>query len=215
MDSLIGPEFYNNAAANHLFKVIQEDESIRVVAEIGASAGLGSTSVITRALERREGAAFYPIEVSKGRMKHLLAFYRQAGFVHPVLGSTCSVEEFPTREEYQTDIARYNITEYDVETAVRWMEQDKAYLQVNQDIPTNALDLIPRELDLILIDGSESLGFRELLKVLPRMPRYIALDDIYVFKNARSVELLDRSKDYECVVKLPVRNGYALYRRVR
>lgn len=213
MDSLIGPEFYNNAAANHLSKTIQEDESIRVVAEIGASAGQGSTSVITRALERREGAEFYPIEVSKGRMKHLLAFYRQAAFVHPVLGSTCSLAEFPTREEYENDIARYKITEYDVDTAMKVMEQDKAYLQVNQDIPTNALDRIPRELDLIFIDGSESLGFRELLKVLPRMPRYIALNGTHVFKNARSMDLLDRSKDYECIAKLPVRNGYAMYRR--
>ncbi len=213
MDKIIGPEFYENEAARHLYAVIKGDESIRVVAEIGASAGQGSTSIITSALMGREGAAFYPIEISKVRMAHLCSVYQGVEFVHPILGSTCSVAEFPTRQEYETDLKRYAITAYDVDTAVRWMEQDKAYLLANPDLHTDVLTQLPRQLDLILIDGSESLGFRELMKVLPRMPRYIALDDIYVFKNARSVEFLDRCPDYECMTKMRVRNGYAVYKR--
>jgi hypothetical protein len=213
MDQPIGPEICSNETSEALYRTIHNDPSIRIIVEIGAGCGQGSTRVIADALKGREGAAFYPIEASRGRMSQVVALYMGYPHVHPVLASTCSVEEFPSEATLHAVMVSRRISQYDFETAKRWRMQDIEYLRSHPELPTNALERVPRDLDLILIDGSEFLGWVEFQKVFHMFPKYIALDDIFVFKNIQAFEILSQSPVYTPLCVYNIRNGFAIFAR--
>ncbi|MEA9598576.1 hypothetical protein VC178_01535 [Polynucleobacter sp. AP-Sanab-80-C2] len=159
------------------------------------------------------------MELSKPRYELLRKTYENDQFVKAYNVSSISASEFPQETEiinfYNTQ--QTNLNHHKLETVLGWYHQDLVYLRDNQSNisgiayikSTNAVDLF----DMVLIDGSEFTGERELAYVIGA--KVIALDDTETFKCFNAMRALENNPNYRLVTHRPsVRNGYAIFERI-
>lgn len=113
-------------------------------------------------------------------------------------------------------------------TQLMWtIEQDKAVCEKAQrhyrDKPrimflnmrgVEALEHLPSEIDLMLFDGHDEHTDTEFDLYLPRLTRFVALDDTNTRKNARQLGVLRDALRWRVVRHCPEeRNGWAVFER--
>lgn len=190
--------------------------------EIGSSSGGGSTDAFVSAIRARsdkDSVRLFCMELSKPRFELLSKTYENDTFVKAYNVSSISAAEFPSETEIVTfyNTQRTNLNHHKLETVIGWYQQDLAYLKDNQS-NISGIDHIKSEnnidlFDMVLIDGSEFTGERELAYIIGA--KVIALDDTQTFKCFNAMRTLENNSNYRLVTYKPdVRNGYAIFERV-
>ena len=197
-------------------------KSLKTFLEIGSSSGGGSTDAFVTAIRKRsdkDDVQLFCMEISKPRYELLSKTYENDVFVKAYNVSSISAAEFPTESEivhfYQTQ--QTNLNHHKLETVIGWYKQDLNYLQDNQSNisgiahikSANNINLF----DMVLIDGSEFTGEKELAYVIGA--KIIALDDTETFKCFNAMRALEKNPSYHLITHRPdIRNGYAIFERV-
>ncbi len=222
LEKLIPPEIKNDLFYSYLHQISLAPQ-FKNFLEIGASSGQGSTHAFVTGIRERkdkEKVKLFPMEISDIRFKALLHEYKKDSFVKAYRVSSISSKNFPTKDEiiafYNNSIS--NIRQYPIETILSWYEEDQIYLELNSDINIEGIDLIKKEnkisnFDVVLIDGSEFTGERDLYSTIGA--KIIALDDINTFKNWNSFQILNNHSSYHLVIAdRKTRNGFAIFERI-
>lgn len=218
LDRIINPEIKNDEFYSLIHKIASE-ENIETVLEIGSSAGEGSTEAFVAGLRRNPNKPkLFCIEISKVRFAQLQQRYTHDCFVKCYNISSVSKESFPSKNEiiefYNTN--RTNLNNYPLDRVLGWLRQDIEYIDTHS-ISKDGIDMIKQEnnidsFDVVLIDGSEFGGSRELNKTYGA--KFIMLDDINSFKNYNNYRLLYNDMNYKLVaLNYYLRNGYAIFRK--
>jgi hypothetical protein len=158
------------------------------------------------------------MEVSSARWRKLADTYRNERFVCPYNISSVAVSDFPTPEEvahfYRS--TQTNLNQFPLETVLGWLKQDIDYVKDTGNDGQGVLQIKKihgiRAFDLVLIDGSEFTGERELFAVMGA--RYIALDDVNAHKCFNCYNILQAHVGYSMIAQdLTLRNGFAVFGR--
>lgn len=215
--NIIGPEIKYDDFYYNIINLIK-NEDISTILEIGASSGDGSTEAIISGCNNKDNVKIFSIEVCTERFINLKNRYSFNNF-YPYNVSSININEFPNISEI-VDFCNEEKTfmkKSSIETVLGWYNNDIEYIKQN-NIQQDGIELIKKEhninvFDLVLIDGSEFTGFKELQKVYGA--KYILLDDINAFKNFKSNEYLLNSKEYVCINRNDkLRNGYSIFKRI-
>lgn len=215
--SIIPPEIKHDGFYFNIINTIKKYKNhIRTILEIGASSGDGSTEALQLG-KQGTNIRLYSLEVAKERFGPLQQRYKSDPNFFPLNVSSISVSEFPPKSKvtqfYQS--TRTNLNQYPLQMVLGWYDNDINYVVTNK-IEQNGITkakVMAKELDCVLIDGSEFTGAVELNLVYGA--KIIMLDDINAFKNYESNERLKRDPQYKCIAEdRGLRNGYAIYKRV-
>jgi hypothetical protein len=194
---------------------------IKTILEIGSSSGGGSTEAFVKAIRQRDDkslVSLYCIELSKPRFEELRQTYLSDTFVKPYNLSSISSNEFPPESDiiafYQNIPTKLNNAK--LKTVLKWYRSGIDYLhRSNND--QNGIQFIKSDqkidlFDMVLIDGSEFTGEKELEFVIGA--KVIALDDTETYKCYRALQKLNSNPEYQCIIYQPnIRNGYAIFTR--
>ena len=199
-----------------------EAERPRRLIETGTYLGLGSTSVLARALKDAEvtDATFYSIEVNPDHYRRaVINLSRQGLNVSTLNGLSVPRSLLPTREQIERDYV-LGPTEDDV--YIDHEEPQRAELYHREtDYPDLADDLLGRCLkrfdyrpDFVLLDSAGHLGHVEYQYVLRLLagPCYVALDDIYHVKHFRSFQEMRADPRFELVSVSEEKFGFCIGR---
>lgn len=220
MENIIKPEILNDEFHATL-KTYALRQDLKTFLEIGSSSGGGSTDAfVTGIRERRDTAevSLFCMEVSRTRFKALASHYAADDFVRCYNISSIPANELPSEEEV---IHFYNATQttlnnYSIQTVLSWLRQDIEYIK-NSGSDVNGIRLIKQanhiqNFDMVLIDGSEFTGERELHET--NGAKVIALDDVNTFKCWNAYQTLLHTTNYELKEHdFTLRNGFAFFEK--
>lgn len=216
---IIPGEIKHDLFYNFIIKLIQSDNNIKTILEIGASSGDGSTEAFMIGKIKRKDVSLFSIEVCTERFNVLKARYQRDLNFFPYNVSSIKISDFPSKEKVSQF---YNTTQtilnrYALNDILGWYDNDIKYITVNK-IPEDGINLIKKErnintFDCVLIDGSEFTGVPELDLVYGA--KYILLDDIYAFKNYETHEKLKNDKNYKCLIEnYSTRHGFSAFMKI-
>lgn len=220
IEQIIQPEILNDEFHATLKKYASRHD-LKTFLEIGSSSGGGSTDAFVTGIKHRHDASevrLFCMEVSRTRFKALANHYAGEDFVRCHNISSVSANELPSNEEV---INFYNSTKttlnnYPIGTVLDWLRQDIEYIkQSGSDV--NGINLIKQanhihNFDMVLIDGSEFTGERELYHTSGA--KVIALDDVNAFKCWNAYQILLHTTHYELKEhNFSLRNGYAIFEK--
>lgn len=220
LDRIIAPEIKDDQFYRTLGE-LASNETVKTILEIGSSSGGGSTQAFVEAIRRRPDADtvhLFCMEVSRARWGKLAETYRSDRFVHAYNVSSVALSDFPTPEEvtFFYNATRTNLNQYPLETVLGWLQQDIDYVKSSGNDSNGIVHIKKlhgiRDFDLVLIDGSEFTGERELSAVMGA--RFIALDDVNAHKCFNCYNILKSHVHYSLVGQdLGLRNGFAVFAR--
>jgi hypothetical protein len=204
-----------------ILSAIASRREFKAILEIGSSSGAGSTQAFVNALSNRSDAletSLYCMELSTERFTLLKSVYANCSFVKAYNLSSVSIDEFPTEEEvafFYTN-TKSNFNGGSLELVTSWLRQDMDYMR-QSNILHNGIEQIKFEnkiknFDVVLIDGSEFTGERELYHTIGA--KVIALDDVNTYKCFNAFRILSNHVNYSLTHQnLATRNGYAVFER--
>ena len=186
---------------------------VRVAVETGTWDGSGSSKAIGMGLKNSEGILFTieAIEEQWIHAQHNLAELP----VKCLLGIGVESSELPTELDVEND---GGVGDTPKEEWIAWLTHEKA---LSDSYPFGLIKpLCERyKVDLVHIDGGEFAGPGELQSVRKycKHVRYIALDDVRMYKNKGNYKILEAAEDWEIFKEdLHERQGWAVFqRRVR
>ncbi len=205
------PEIRLDEPAGRSLAEICKDSSIQIAVEIGASSGEGSTGVLRYALP--ESARIYSLEAHPERYKELVRNVSKDSRCVPIhaaaqprIATAQEVKEWLEANPCST------LRGYGQDRVLQWRQEDEELLK---NVPTDGVNRVP-DPDLLLIDGSEFTGWYDLQAFLERgaRPKYIALDDIFTFKNSQSLAELSRY-GYRLIQWSKARQGFAILKDIK
>lgn len=175
--------------------------NIKNVLEIGTWNGLGSTKTILDALIKNSpNFNFISLETDK-------IFYKQALInldkylgtnFRILLGRIIEIEEIPN--ENDIDFEKFGFNKNNKE----WLVQDLRRYKKTKNI----YNQLPKNFDLILLDGGEFSTFPEFLK-LYKKTKYICLDDTNTYKQYEVLKFISKnSKNFN---ELESTNRFSIY----
>lgn len=184
----------------------------RTILDIGASSGEGSTKAILRGASENP-SPWTPqvvcIEADKNRFAALKARMEMYDFVRCLHGMACGIDDIAGVDVLRASHAH----RYPIDQVLGWRQETLDMIardHPEQDLIDVALEKMVDVFDFAIIDGCEFSADAELEKVFGS--KWIALDDICSFKNARNYTRLLESQSYRCVRSIPhCRNGWAVF----
>jgi hypothetical protein len=220
IDQIIQPEILNDEFYETIQKYASRQD-LKTFLEIGSSSGRGSTEAFYNGMKSRSDISeirLFCMEVSRIRFKALINHYLNDDFVRCYNISSIALNEFPNNEEV---INFYNSTKttlnnYSIETVLDWLQNDISYIQ-KSGCDINGIEVIKnanqiKHFDMVLIDGSEFTGERELHHIFGS--KVIALDDVNAFKCWNAYQILLHTTHYELKIhNFNLRNGYAIFEK--
>lgn len=168
---------------------------VKTIVEIGTWNGLGSTRCILDNLNT-SNQTFYTIESN-------ITMYNQAISNNKYFYNKNNINFLYGRiiELQDLDIVKLSFTEN------QWLDLDRT----NYKNCPFVLDLLPQNIDLLILDGGEFSTFAEFNKLKNRS-KIVVLDDCNCRKNKSNLEYLRSSKNYKKLYEdLNDRNGWSVY----
>jgi hypothetical protein len=221
---IIPPEIKHDAFYYSIINLLQSENTIKNVIEIGASSGEGSTEALllgrfkNNKLNPNNVINIFSLEVCTERFHKLQQRYNKLPTFYPLNMSSVALSEFPDKThvtQFYNSI-RTSLNQYPIDMVLSWYDKDKEYIQTNS-IAENGIQYIKNTyqidtFDVALIDGSEFTGLIELDKVIGS--KYILLDDINAYKNYLSHQKLKNNPNYQCIIEnLVTRNGFSIFKK--
>jgi hypothetical protein len=220
MENIIQPEILNDEFHSTLMRYSMRPD-LKKFLEIGSSSGEGSTDAFVKGIQKRSDKStvrLFCMEVSTARFNALTTHYKQEEFVRCYNLSSIATTEFPTIDEviFFYNNIKTNLNHYPIETVLSWLTQDIEYVR-NSGVDANGILFIKganniKAFDMVLIDGSEFTGERELQFI--KGAKVIALDDVNAFKCWNAYQTLLNTTNY--ILKehnFSLRNGFAIFER--
>ena len=150
--------------------VLAAEADVHSIVEIGTWKGLGSTLLIARSLAQTGKAAkFLSIEARKDFHDLAMRNLAQESSVELLWGTIVS----------KSDLDRENLEEHELP----WLQEDETAIASAPNLASSMPDVV----DLLVLDGGEFSTWAEFSFLLPRLTRYLVLDDTRV-RKARKVE---------------------------
>ena len=219
---LIIPAEIKNDSFYHLLNSVAQLSEVKNILEIGSSSGQGSTEALVLEIRNRRDSSevsLFCMEISKARYLMLQEAYKSDNFVKCYNLSSIASNEFPLESEIINfyNCVRTTLNRYPLQTILSWYSQDLDYINQN-GIAINGIKHIKEDnklnnFDLVLIDGSEFTGERDLWSVMGS--KFIALDDVFAFKCWNAYQTLLHHSSYSLVCcDFNTRNGYAFFKRI-
>jgi len=171
----------------------------RRVVEIGTWNGLGSTRIMCRAALKRPRNSIEIISVEANAILHRqaqrnLKRFRKFGFLSLLYGSVVT----------ESQLLKSNLSP----TEELWLHAD----QRDMTVAPNIRDVIPSDIDLLILDGGEFSTYAEYQTLKPLVSSFILLDDTNTRKCQKIIEEI-ATDDFNLVWKSSERNGTALLSR--
>jgi hypothetical protein len=197
---------------DHIYRLAQRPD-IQTIVEIGTWNGLGSTLCVLEAI-KDSSKEFISIEAYKEMCltaeRNLRQFQKSYGGRFKLLNGTIITPEDLKWIDIQriTEEVKQGIAPNEIH-----VEHFKIWLQ--RDIETiacadNILHLMPKNIDMLILDGGEYSTYPEWLKLKDRT-RIFVLDDTRLLKCKRiRQEMLDSNKYKVIVDNISERNGYTI-----
>jgi tRNA A58 N-methylase Trm61 len=175
-----------------LFAISSLSEN-KVVVEIGTWNGLGSGTIIAKGITASKShSKALGLEVDYNRVSQARRHLRKYNFFSVVHGRIIEVVDL--------DSSSLN----DIEK--QWFDSDVQ----NMSAAPNILDSLPKQIDVLLLDGGEFSSYAEYVALKDRVVKWLILDDVNVRKNCRVLKEAIESGDFTQVWKSNERNGTAI-----
>jgi hypothetical protein len=194
LDSKLGKIIFN----------IVKDVDIKNIVEIGTWNGYGSTQCIKQSIidNNKKDYLVYSLEINES-MYNIAKINHDLPNFHLLLGriiSEMDLNWFNWNEYFNSNDGYYD----GGFSKRKWLEEDIQNMRKVE----NVLQLIPENIDLLILDGGEFSTYPEYIKIGNRS-KVIILDDTNVFKCRKIREELLESNDYEILYdELNDRNGF-------
>jgi hypothetical protein len=168
---------------------IIKDKQLKKIIEIGSGHGDGSTQYLLRGLDNvnSENKKLYCIEAKQPQFNNLVSNTSGRSYVTCYHGSSLSNKNCLV-QDFDTDIwdTPYNMilktNSYPYDLVKQWFEEE---IVIIRKASAGVLDtVLPNEFfDMVIIDGSEFLGYSEYCLIKNRC-KYLVLDDVHkCYKN--------------------------------
>lgn len=185
-------------------------QDVKTIVEIGTWNGLGATRCVLEAI-KGQGKDFTSIElypeVYAQAVENLKSYGNQVRLIKGTIVSTedlAWIDFAAIRHAINTGLGPEEIH---VEHARQWFDQDLTLLGK----ATNVLNMLPKHIDLLILDGGEYTTYSEWIKLKDRT-RIFVLDDTRLFKCKRIREEMLANGKYEVIAdKQNYRNGYTVF----
>lgn len=198
---MIGQINLNDEAGLNIKKICERADVNNIV-EIGTWNGMGSTLCIYNAI-KNTSKRLISLETSKEMYDIAFNFYKDKKEVSIING-------FISNELLDFDSLDDSFfTDYDKNTKLSWYKEDLNNMSKCQ----NALDLLPDEIDFLILDGGEFSSWQEYL-ILKDRSKIIFLDDTRppTIKNCMARKDLIKTRKM-IVDNLNDRNGYCIFEK--
>lgn len=175
-----------------LFAISSLSEN-KVVVEIGTWNGLGSSTVIAKGIAAGEAhSKAFGLEVDYNRVCQSRRHLRKYDFFTVTHGRIIEVADLDSSS--LNDIEKH------------WFDSDVQ----NMSAAPNILNSLPKQIDVLLLDGGEFSSYAEYVALKDRVVRWLILDDVNARKNCRVLKEAVESGDFAQVWKSNERNGTAI-----
>jgi hypothetical protein len=193
--SFLGDFLYEEAQKNYN----------KTFVEIGTWNGQGSTWCIAEGLldSNRKDYSFYSLEIQKDFYLQALDFLPEMDNLFLILGKV--TDDILDIDEL--DDSHFNA--YSRESQKEWLKNDLN----NLEKAPNVLWKMPKQIDLLVLDGSEFQGFQEWEILAPRS-KIVILDDTNTLKFDKVKKIILNNEDkYEIIKHDPNnRQGFLIYK---
>lgn len=180
-----------------LQRIIKEND-FKTIVEVGTWKGLGSTLAVIKS--KNDDTVFISLEsnlefynIAKNNLKEY------SNNVNLIYGKLIDINEV------QTFVDSVSLT-----TEQRmWLEHD---INDFKNCP-QVLDLIPKQIDLLILDGGEFSTYCEW-NVLKDRVKYVILDDINVLKCQKIYKELTNNNQYILIDETSEGNGFCIFKKL-
>lgn len=184
-----------------LFHLCREPD-VQSILEVGTWNGLGSTRLISRALQLREDSVnAVSLEINRSRHMEALENLGASSKVKLLWGSLVQESEFDTSGLSEVELG--------------WLDEDLEALRGGTYGPAPLLkEDIPKKLDLVFLDGGEFSSYAEFKALESSLQKWLLLDDTFVRKNRAVEQELERSELFARVASGKDRNGWSVWLKI-
>lgn len=200
-----------------LFEVVEniiKEKQLAKIIEVGSGHGDGSTQYLLRGLDavNNPEKVLYCIEAKQPQFTNLVNNTKNHGYVKcyygsSITGKSCLIKDFDNDvwNSPYNKILSTNSFPYDL--VKRWFDEEMPIIQKAKE---GVLDTVLTEVifDMVILDGSEFLGYSEFVLVKDRT-KYLVLDDVHkCYKNYQAYTELKENNFWSIIYDDPNdRNG--------
>ena len=190
----------------------------RVILDIGAATGLGSTKILAESVKQLNlKAKIYAVEAQEETFNNLKINISEYSFVEPILGTFINIKTIPCWETVISDIRTYGkvlLENYSENEILNWFDNNYAILNNLSCMQKDVKLLIRDEIfDLVFFDSGEFFA-KEELKEFINKTNIVVLDDINTYKNSFNNQYLLNHPDWiQIKCSTNERNGWSAFKR--
>lgn len=189
-------------------KIIYElasDSKNKTFVDIGTWNGLGSTKCFIEGMKSNKDSVLYTIENNFEKYESAKSTWKDV------------IDSFGLNVNFMNGslIENEDIDFWLSENKIILDDNQKYWLTIDKTNSVHNVSLDLKQIDILLIDGSDYSGYLELM-LLKDFSKYILLDDVNSLKNEMSREYLLESDEFELISEdLNSRNGYSVFKKLK
>jgi hypothetical protein len=187
-----------------IYELCKKD-NIKTIVEIGTWNGLGTTKCIYDAIIDSDKKDYEVYSLESNEFFHNQAINNIPKIINfnIILGKIVETDELYNLSKYEM----LNIS--DTSQQKIWLEDDiNNYKNVK-----NVINILPKKIDLLILDGGEFSSFAEFNKLKDRTT-YFVLDDTNILKNFEVANIMRNDKTYDIIIDSDDRNGFILSKKI-
>jgi len=169
------------------------------IVEIGTWNGRGTSKQIVKGVLNRSTSSIdvnvFGFEIDHEKFSSARRYLSKYKFFNVIHGSIVTVEELDSHDLMGNE--------------VDWLLQDVVKMQQSPLV----LNLVPKSIDLLILDGGEFSTYAEFHVLESRIANWVLLDDIKMRKCKRLFSELTKSEKYLLVGFSSERNGTAVFKK--
>lgn len=182
-----------------------KQEDIKIIVDIGTWNGMGTTKCICDSIiDNHKECLVYSIEANPYFHSVAITNLPKIANFNLLLGRIIEIEDLINLDEYNDSF--FVSSSRDIQKT--WMNEDLD----NYSKIENLLSLIPKKIDLLILDGGEFSSFSEFQKLKDRTT-YFILDDTKTIKNYKVAEIMRDNSDYQIIQDSSDRNGFLISKK--
>jgi len=189
-----------------IYDLCKQDD-IKTIVEIGTWNGLGTTKCIHDSIVENNKKEYevYSIESNEKYYNMAINNLSKLKNFNIILGRIIEVEDLLDINNSEDKF--FNL--YDKKTQNTWLVED---VNNYKNIP-NILNILPENIDLLILDGGEFSSLSEY-NILKDRCKYFVLDDTNVLKNHEVANIMRNNKNYEILHdEINDRNGFLISKK--
>jgi hypothetical protein len=188
-----------NSEFGRWIELLSSLEENNTIVEIGTWNGRGTSKQIVNGVLNRSSSPIdvnvFGFEIDHEKFSSAQRYLSKYKFFNVIQGSIVTVEELDSHDLMGNE--------------VDWLLQDVVKMQQSPLV----LNLLPKSIDLLILDGGEFSTYAEFHLLESRITNWVLLDDIKMRKCRRLFSELSKSEKYLLVGLSSERNGTAVFKK--